>query len=383
VIQPFSGPNASYGAHLIAGCIAAVQAINAAGGVLGHDFECIPVDSKGDAADAVLAVSHALAADPNIVASAGMGTAEATAAMPLLEAAGIPTIAFNGDVSFEKNAYHYYWRTVPDDGATGIAMAIAAHKSGYASAALVFGNSADSQTNVPSILHAFPKLGGQIVDNVTLQPNQPSYQTEVAKLVAANPDVILTELDPQTGATFFGELKQQLAVWKPIIGTFTMLGPEQFKAIAGAVGTNLLQSSLSGATQNAPAGPAVDAFKSALLTAKGVTNLAEDLLSLGTSTNYDDVNLLALAMLKANTVNPIVYNTSISAVTTGSTIVTNFVDGAKALSEGKDITYQGATGPVTFDQYHNSSGGFVTLRFGGQVPIQTVSSAEISAAGGP
>ncbi|HEY7926135.1 MAG TPA: ABC transporter substrate-binding protein, partial [Candidatus Dormibacteraeota bacterium] len=60
MINPFSGANAAFGLDMNAGCVAAVQVINAKGGALGHTFKCVPIDSKGDAADAVPAVTKAL-----------------------------------------------------------------------------------------------------------------------------------------------------------------------------------------------------------------------------------------------------------------------------------------------------------------------------------
>src|SRR5579864_9310487 len=53
VFHAFSGPNAAYGPEAAAGCYPAARSINAAGGILGHQLQCTPVDSKGDPADAV------------------------------------------------------------------------------------------------------------------------------------------------------------------------------------------------------------------------------------------------------------------------------------------------------------------------------------------
>src|SRR5450759_196618 len=115
MINPFSGTNAAFGLDMNAGCVAAVQVINAKGGALGHTFKCVPIDSKGDAADAVPAVTQALAEYTNMVGVIGPGTDAATATMPLLEQAQMATIGANGDVSFNQNSYKYYWRITPSD----------------------------------------------------------------------------------------------------------------------------------------------------------------------------------------------------------------------------------------------------------------------------
>ena len=362
MINPFSGINAAYGLDMNAGCLSAVNIINAKGGVLGHTFKCIPIDSKGDAADAVPAVTRALAQYSNMVGVIGPGTDAATATMPLLEQAQIPTIGANGDISFDQNTYNYYWRITPSDAANADAMVIAAQNLHYVKAALVFGNDAAAQTSVPVIQSAWPKAGGQIVANVSLTPSQPSYQTEAAKIAASNPDVIFTETDPQTAATFFGELKQ-MGHLVPIIGTEPTIISTWYAAVKGAVGAQDLQTYYRGVEQYTPSGVAYTTFNNSLVAETGVDNPGQYSPDPFTKSYYDSVNLLVLAMLKAGTVNPPDYNSSIGAVTTGSTMVNDFADGAQALAQGKSISYSGALGTTSFDTHHNSSGNFAVVGF--------------------
>jgi len=61
VIYPFTGANADQGAIGMAGCLAGVAEVNAAGGVLGGKFTCKPSDTKGDPADAVSAANQLMA----------------------------------------------------------------------------------------------------------------------------------------------------------------------------------------------------------------------------------------------------------------------------------------------------------------------------------
>ncbi len=149
MINPFSGTDAAFGLDMNAGCVAAVQVINAHGGALGHTFKCVPIDSKGDAADAVPAVTKALGQYSNMVGVIGPGTDAATATMPLLEQAQMATIGANGDVSFNQNTYKYYWRITPSDTGNAVGMVVAAKNLGFKRAALVFGNDAGAQTSVP------------------------------------------------------------------------------------------------------------------------------------------------------------------------------------------------------------------------------------------
>ena len=362
MINPFSGADAAFGLDMNAGCVAAVQVINAKGGALGHTFKCVPIDSKGDAADAVPSVTKALAQYSNMVGVIGPGTDAATATMPLLEQAQMATIGANGDVSFNQNTYKYYWRITPSDTGNAVGMVVAAKNLGYKRAALVFGNDAGAQTSVPGIQHSWPVVGGTVVDNESLVPSQPSYQTEAAKVAAANPDVIFTETDPQTAATFFGELKQ-MGKLVPILGTEPTIIPTWYHAVQGAVGASDLQTYYRGVEQFTPTGPGQTGYSTALLADQGVDNPGQYLPSPFCKSYYNSVNLLVLAMIKAKSAAPSVYNSFIPAVTNGSKEVNNFADGAAALAAGTDIKYAGALGPISFDKYHNSSGEFAVVKF--------------------
>ncbi|HEY5389886.1 MAG TPA: ABC transporter substrate-binding protein, partial [Solirubrobacteraceae bacterium] len=55
-VAPFTGPDAALGPTYLVSCDAAANAINKAGGALGHTFGCKAVDTRGDPADAVPAV---------------------------------------------------------------------------------------------------------------------------------------------------------------------------------------------------------------------------------------------------------------------------------------------------------------------------------------
>lgn len=368
-----------------ASCVAAIQVINDNGGILGHKVSCVPIDSKGDAADAVPAVTKALATVSNMVGIIGPGTDAATATMPLINQAQIPAVGANGDVSFDHNQYTYYWRITPPDDANAVGLMVAAHKLGYTRAAMVMGNDAGAQTNVPAIENGWSKFGGKLVANVTLLPGQPSYQTEAARVAAAHPQVIFTETDPQTAATFFGELKQ-LGGMTTIIGTEPTIIPSWYKAVAGAVGGSTLAKYYLGVEQYAPSsGAAWTYWNTALAADKGVQNPGQYNSSPFAESYYDSVNMLSLAMIMAKSTSGSVYNSYIPKVVNpnpNATVVHTFVEGEAALKQGKSIRYIGAVGPISFNSYHNSSGAFAVVRFtpsgAASNPIETLQPQELN-----
>ena len=233
--NPFSGPDATFGPEMWAGCQAAATAINAAGGVLTHKVACTSVNTQGNPDDAVTAGAKVLATTPNMFGVLGPSSDEADASAPLINAAKIPMFADTGEASFDHNKLPYFWRMVPADDVRGYAMALYAKEKGYLRAAAVFGDDIGSQAGVPTLQRGYSELGGQMVLTQKLTLGQSSYQSQVEQLIAAKPQVIFTETSPQSNATYLAEL-QQLGHLIPVVGTDVTIQPSWFTAMAVAIG---------------------------------------------------------------------------------------------------------------------------------------------------
>jgi branched-chain amino acid transport system substrate-binding protein len=384
--NPFTGPDASFGPEMVAGCAPAVRLINQAGGVLGHQVQCSTVDTRGDPADAVPAAQKMLATTENLVGINGPSSDEALATVPIINRAHIPMFADTGLSAFDHNPYEYFWRLTPSDDAAAVAMAVYAYRKGYRRGAAIFGNDLSSQGNVPNLLSAFKTLGGQIVLNQSLALDRTSYRTEVQALIAANPDVIFTEADPQTDAAYLSQLQQQHALI-PVIGTQPTVQPPWAKAVGGAIGKANLARIYAGAQPYAASqGPAWQAFNQALLASSesDVPQPAQWSEDPYTETYYDAIVMMALAMIMAKTPDPSFYNKYIPQVVAdspGALEVHSYKEGMDALATGKTIRYVGAGGPIVLDQYHNSSGAFELVGYatnGSNPQLDTVSASDIA-----
>jgi Periplasmic binding protein len=357
--EPYSGAEAVFGPENQAGCLAAVVVIKQAGGILGHPVQCTSTDSRSDAADAVPAAQQLIATTPNLVGIVGPSTNEAPSTVSLFDKQHIPMIAQTGDPAFDQTNYSYFYRPTPGDDVNGFAMALWAFKNlGYTRAAAVFGNDVAGQGVVPHLIEGFTKLGGTMVANEKLALDQSSYRAEVERVVAANPQVIFTELDPQTAATFFGEL-QQLHGLYPVVGDGGTIGyPAWVQAVSHAIGVANMGKYYSGVQIiNPSGGPAWDTYKAALLTIP-VTNPSQYTSDPYTQTDYDGVIEMALAMSESNSTNPVVFNPYILKVVSpspGAVIVHTYADGVQAIKAGKTIQYIGSAGPTIYNQYHNAT----------------------------
>jgi len=363
----YTGANATLGVEQIAGCFTAATLINAAGGVLGHHARCLPIDDRGDPADGVSAAAQAVATQ-SLAGTLGPG-GQATAVEPVFQKAGITMFADTGDSAFNRTTDKYFWRITPPDSAGGYAMALWAHQQGFTRGAAIFAETTTAQTSVPTLLSGFKKLGGNMVLSENLVQSAPSYQAEVARVLAANPQVIFTEADPQTDATFFTELKQ-LNNGKviPIIGTAPTYTPQWKQAVQSAIGGPTLASSFVALQPDTPpVGPGYAAFKSALLSdSKQIPNPSQWVVDPYSMTDYDGVVIMALAMLKAHSITPSVYNSAVTDITApgpGKLVVHTFAEGKAALAKGKAIRYVGAGGSVAFNQWHNNSTPFSAVGY--------------------
>jgi branched-chain amino acid transport system substrate-binding protein len=382
--SPFTGPNAPYGYFQYTGCVAAVHAINAAGGVLGHQMTCTIVDNRGEPADAVPAANNMLASSPHLVGIVDGDSGLMSATVPLFNQAHIPDLSAGGDVQFDTNAYPYFWRTTPGDDVAGQTLA-AYVKFGtpFTRVAAVFANDQAAQGNVPGLTSAAKQLGLDIVDNEAIAVDQTTYETEVQKILAAHPQVIVTESDPQTGGVLLGDLKQ--AGWTgPVVGTSGTLGTDYDKAAIAAIGQAAYEKNFVRVIQYAQqSGVAWDTWKTALLASGSlVKNPADDETATYAELPYDHTTMMALAMLAAHSTDPVTFNPYIEKITQGTTVVHTFAEGEAALAAGKTIDYVGVTGQVSFDKYHNSGGLWAAENPVTNLPESLISAKDIAASEG-
>lgn len=382
--SPFTGPNAPYGYFQYTGCVSAVYAINAAGGVLGHKMTCTIVDNRGEPADAVPAANNMLANSPNLVGIVDGDSGLMSSTVPLFNQAHVPDVSAGGDVQFDHNPYPYFWRTTPGDDIAGYTLAAYVKFATSATKiAAVFGNDQAAQGNVPGLVAGAKNLGLSIVTNQALALDQTTYETEVQKILAAHPQVIVTESDPQTAGVLLGELKQ--AGWNgPIVGTSGTLGTDYDKAVIAAIGKAAYEKQfvriISYAQQS---GPAWETWKTSLLTgAKAVKGASGDTTAFYAELPYDHTNMVALAMLAAHSTNPVTFNPFIAKITQGTTVVHTFAQGKAALAAGKTIDYVGVTGQVSFDKFHNSGGLWAGENPVTNLPVKLISAKDIATSEG-
>jgi len=368
-VAPFSGPDAALGPTYLVSCEGTVNAINKAGGILGHKVSCTSADTRGDPADAIPAVGSLLSRTKNLELVIGCTSDEAAAVVPVINSHNTVMFCMTGQSEFDHVHYAYFYRLVPPDLAESYAMTVIAQSLGYKRIALAFGNDIGSQTFVQPAEAAIKKAGMTLVANETLDLNATTFRTEAEKIVQAHPDAIMTEALGSADPTLFAEIKQLNGNKTiPIIGTSAAISPAFYKACAKAVGAATFASSFHADNLvTATSGPAYQAFTQALLAVKGKVanaqtgNFSTYFTAPGAVHLYDGMNLAALAMVAAGSTDTAKWQPYIASIgdgVPGAVTVYSFAQGVKELKAGKKIRYIGPGGPTSFDSYHDSPGIF-------------------------
>jgi branched-chain amino acid transport system substrate-binding protein len=390
-LAPFSGPDAALGPTYLVSCDGATQAIDNAGGVLGHKLSCKGVDTRGDPADAVPATRQMFATTPNLALVIGVTSDEAASVVPVINADKMVVFGMTGQSEFDSTHFQYFYRLVPPDLEESYAMTVIARQLGYKRIALAFGNDIGSQTFIKPAVSAIGKAGLTLVANETLDLSASTFRTEADKIVAAHPDVIFTEALGPADATLLSEVKQlNGGKMIPVIGTSADISPDWYKSVAAAIGASTVASSFHADNLvTETSGPSYTPFYNAIMSEKGKVgstgNFDTYLTAPGAVHLYDGINLAALAMVEAKSTVPSVYAPFIAKIGDGSpgaVVVYSYAQGLAALKQGKAIRYEGPGGPTSFDSYHDSTGIFQIDTYSGSGAVQVtgnISAAQLRA----
>jgi ABC-type branched-subunit amino acid transport system substrate-binding protein len=354
VLRPFTGQYASVGQAAREGALTATKAINDAGGILNQKLTMDSADTLGDPADAVPALQKLLATN-HVVGIVGPGGAEIGAVQPILDRDKIPFMFGGGSSSFDHNADPWFWRVTPSDSQLAVAMAAYAYDKGYRTAAMMFSTIDTAQTLTDPVQATFEKLGGKIVANVKLSPGQSSYSSEVLTVKNASPDVVFTQMEPATGAVVmnaFAELGKSF----PMVGSDILAGSDFIKAVTPAVAQKYV-TALVGATTGGAGDPTFQQDYKQLYNHQPLA---------GANYAYDATIVLALAAQIAGSTDSTKIEAAIPKTSDPSGVkVSDYASALAALKQGKAINYEGASGSMDFNSYHNVFGPFDAVQSDG------------------
>jgi branched-chain amino acid transport system substrate-binding protein len=215
----------------------AVDEINAAGGVTGRKLALVLEDDAGDPKNSVNAFTKLATVTkvPVVIGPLSSGTSMATA--PLADryrTVQLSTLA--GTIDLTK-AGDYVFRIYPSSefGSRYIAQ-VAVDRFKAKRIAIFYPNNALGVTSRRLVTEVLTKAGVEVVAVETFKDGDRDFRTQLAKIAAAKPDIILCSAYYEEGALILVQAKQ-LGLDVPVLGEDSWVGP--IAQIAGDALKNL------------------------------------------------------------------------------------------------------------------------------------------------
>ncbi len=339
---PVTGKYPIIGQSYLHGAETAVKDINGHGGILGCSVQSILGDTQFDVADTVTAYRALMLHSPKVIL--GPTPTEMAAMKSLVDASKIVDIASLPAVQYDTTSDPWLWSFEISDALVAKAMAAYAIQKGYTRCAILFENAFTGSSVADPMIASYKAHGGTIVSDERFVTDQTSYRTEIEKTFTNNPQCVFLQGNTGTTATLLTNARDLGHLNVPFIGTDTY---NDINVVTG-IGANLASQWLTGVSGAAPTGAASDYFVAAY-----AAEHYNDVAAQRTRETYDGTVVAALAMTAAKSSDPKVFVNYITQVSNPpGTMVYNYADGVKLLQQGQKINYEGASGPMDFNQNH-------------------------------
>lgn len=348
-----TGSGSPYGSGMQKMIIAAAEAVNAAGGAAGRRLEVISEDDQTSPQSGVLAAKKLIEVN-NVRAILGTWASGVTLAVaPLTNDADIPIMHTSAAPALSvppANTKGLGYRFQATNDHFGAAFAEVCARQGFKRVATMAFNNAAGVATANGFRKAWEAKGNKVVESVVYEPNQPSYRSELQKVLAAKPDAIVPGSYLADTTILLREWYQSGEQVKWVLPGWAA-SPELVKA----VGPELMEGMISVDSVSNVDAPSFKAYDEAYRKAMGQPGTSNVYAAM----TWDMVHALALAIEAANATDTAAINAKIREVCNppGEKVYT-YSEGKAALKKGK-INYEGASSILDFDKF-----GDVTPAFG-------------------
>ena len=347
-LLPTTGSLAFLGPPEIAGVNLGIKEINDAGGVLGKPVEVIHRDSGDTKTDIATQSTTALLGSgvSAIIGAASSGVSKTV----INQITGAGVIQFSpANTSPDFTAWDdkgLYWRTAPSDVLQGKVLGNYMATCGAQTVGMIVLNDAYGTGLAKNVKSAFEAAGGKVVAEELFNEGDSQFSSQVDKVIAAKPDAIALITFDQA---------------KSIVPLMTGKGvkPTQLFMVDGNMSDyskDFTAGTLKGAQGTIPGTFAKDDFKKKLL---AIDPALKDYSYAGES--YDAVNLIALAAEEAKSTKGVDIAKHLKDVSEVGEKCNDFASCVTLLRNGKDIDYDGQSGPVTFSDAGDPTEAYIGI----------------------
>jgi len=347
-LLPTTGSLAYLGPPEIAGVNLGVKEVNDAGGVLGKPVEVVHRDSGDTKTDiATQSTAALLGQGVNAIIGAASSGVSKTVINQITGANVLQFSPANTSPDFTTwDDKGLYWRTAPSDVLQGKVLGNYMVTCGAQTVGMIVLNDAYGTGLAKNIKAAFEGAGGKVVAEELFNEGDTQFSSQVDKVIAAKPDAIALITFDQA---------------KSIVPLMTGKGvkPAQMFLVDGNTSDyskDFQAGTMLGAHGTFPGTFANESFTKKLLE---VDPALKDFTYGGES--YDAVNLISLAAEAAGSTSGPEIAKQLKAVSESGEKCSNFASCVTLLRQGKDIDYDGQSGPVTFSDAGDPTEAYIGI----------------------
>jgi branched-chain amino acid transport system substrate-binding protein len=333
--SPF-GPNSRL-AHQ-----AVVDQVNAAGGLLGRKLEYLAEDDQTNAEAGVRAARKLIDVDKVAAIMSVWASAVGSAVVPLCWENKVMLLGISAADSIALLPHQgYFVRTQPHTELQGKEFGRFALSLGAKNLYLMMPQTPFTETVFKAIRETVEPKGVK-VNSVIFDGKKTSFRSEVDEMMRANPDLLMMG----------GYQAENIVMAKDLFRA-------NFKGKVMGFAFGMTQAFIEGAGKEAVEGmyacaePSPAGGSAAYAALK--TLVKRDTLDTYICQAYDHANLAILAMAKGKDASGTGIRDNIRKIANNDAAmkVDNALDGLKAINEGKEIKYAGASGPCKFSDIGN------------------------------
>ena len=347
-VLPVSGDLSTLGPGMQKAVDLAFELVNEAGGVNGGEISAIHRDSGTSEQSGTDAASGLVNVDGVKVL---LGAVSSGVTIAIAESVTIPGGILHMSPASSSNAItaladdDMVFRTRVNDAVKSQVLAELAAAAGYSRVSTTYVNNAYGSSLNDSFIEAFEAMGGTVTNDVSHELGQASYLSEIRDTTEGDPEVLLTIAYPDSGQILLRE-----AAEGEYYEDFMFVDVTRSQTMFDAIGGNYFEGDF-GISPGAPDSPGVQAFRR-LYSERTDGDPSASLITEA----FDAAAVLALAIEKADSDDPVEVRDALRAVANPPGEIVGPGDIAKALElvrDGKDINYVGASGDVDFDEFGN------------------------------
>ena len=364
-LNPLTGVGGPYGPGMLQAIKIGAEEVNQTGGIRGQKVMIYSEDTQTDP-DAAVKAAKKLIEVNKVSAILGTWSSGITmSVLPLTTRAGIIEMSVSGAPAISEIGKEtgLVFRTQASNTMFGVVFSKIAIKEGYKKAGTMAFNNPSGRGNTEEFAKNFKASGGEITGGVVYEGNKPSYRSEIEKVLATKPDVIVM-------GSYIKDTTIILKEW------YQLNEPMQWIAPAWAVNPKLIKTLGPDVTEGIIAvdtvpNTASKTYERFVASFKKATG-EEPNRNPYAAMVYDQMILLALAAEAAQSMDPKAIAAKLREVSgPPGAIVHSYEEGVKTLQTGKPIDYDGASSAIDFNAAGDVSPTFGVYRVEkGQLPLK-------------